>query len=582
MGVESMAGPTNGDTLEWLKSLSGEKYSESNLEAAKTFLGFVGDRKMFASWREKFLNKHKSVRQESHRRLMKMCGGGGKHGNIPPKEFIPHNLLVEAGKCGKCDETFESNSDLKIHILNEHQADVKKAYANESWEMIEVDEKYVEWLKKSSLTMETNEAVKMEQLKETNKFLTEKINAQNRNAYIKVKEIGSINEMKREVFKTNEDGTIKTTVVTQQFLDVTTRKRKSTDGNPDQKKSTNTVKNQSKNVENVIRHVAGEGLENQAGLVAKYLDKKGIEFAAAVTLQSKQLKENRKFTPEQTAAITSNMPDSAMDKIRTVHNNIFGSNPYASRHQVEKVRKEILAVDREDWEANEHDLYIHKQGNSVNQKKKTCVLSVKNLKAYIQKIAESEKDNLSNLKDMDELMVCYDGDGGGGRFVCEFAFLNNNDRKIKIHPMLIYEGTDTRPNLEVTLGKLTSQIKKLEGEIINVDGRNLKIHQFGIFYLSALNTILGKQGHSATFFDAWTDVRLSHIRNHSGETHTPDNCKDINFLSLEDLDKYYTHHSVETLASSTAAQFGSVVANNLLPLSDIFHYIPPVIIFGKK
>ena len=90
---------------------------------------------------------------------MKMCGGGGKHGNIPPKEFIPHNLLVEAGKCGKCDETFESNSDLKIHILNEHKADVKKACANEAGEMIEVDDKYVDWLKKSSLTMETNEAV---------------------------------------------------------------------------------------------------------------------------------------------------------------------------------------------------------------------------------------------------------------------------------------------------------------------------------------------------------------------------------------------------------------------------------------
>ena len=61
--------------------------------------------------------------------------------------------------------------------------------------------------------------------------MTEKINAQNRNAYIKVKEIGGINEMKREVFKTNEDGTIKTTVVTQQFLDVTTRKRIKTDFN---------------------------------------------------------------------------------------------------------------------------------------------------------------------------------------------------------------------------------------------------------------------------------------------------------------------------------------------------------------
>ena len=369
-------GPTNGETLVWLKSLSSEKYSESNLEAAKTFFGFVGDRKMFASWREKFLNKHKSVRQEAHKRLRKMCGGTGKDFNIPPKEFIPHSLLVGMGKCGKCDDTFESKSDVKSHILEEHKADVKKAYANEAWEMVAVDEKYVEWLKKISLSKETNESVKMEQLKETNKFLTERINAQNRNAYIMVKEIDCINEMKREVFKTNEDGTIKTTVVTQQFLDVTTRKRKSTDGNPDQKKRTNTVKNQSKNVENVIRHVAGEGLESQAGLVAKYLDKKGIEFAAAVTKQSKQLKENQKFTPKQTAAITSNMPDSAMDKMRTVHNNIFGSNPYASRHQVEKVRKEILAVDREDWEANDHDLYIHKQGNSVSQKKRKHVFLV--------------------------------------------------------------------------------------------------------------------------------------------------------------------------------------------------------------
>ena len=63
-----------------------------------------------------------------------------------------------------------------------------------------------------------------------------------------------------------------------------------------------------------------------------------------------------------------------MDKMRTIHNNVFGSNPYASRHQVEKVRKEILVVNREDWEANDHDLYMHKQGNSVNQKRKPVFL----------------------------------------------------------------------------------------------------------------------------------------------------------------------------------------------------------------
>ena len=60
-----------------------------------------------------------------------------------------------------------------------------------------------------------------------------------------------------------------------------------------------------KRVENVIRHLAGERSESQAGLVAKYLDKKGPEFTAAVSQHSKQLRENRKFTPEQTAALTA-------------------------------------------------------------------------------------------------------------------------------------------------------------------------------------------------------------------------------------------------------------------------------------
>ena len=147
-----------------------------------------------------------------------------------------------------------------------------------------------------------------------------------------------------------------------------------------------------------------------------------------------------------------------------MHNKILGSNPYASRHQVEKVEKNILTINRDDWDSEYHDLYIHKTGNNVNEKKKTCVFSVKELRSYIQKNAEAERENLAHLKDLDELEICYDGYGGGGRFVCEFAFINNIDRKITLHPFLIYEGTDCRENLEVTLGKLTPQFKQIEGE----------------------------------------------------------------------------------------------------------------------
>jgi hypothetical protein len=60
-------------------------------------------------------------------------------------------------------------------------------------------------------------------------------------------------------------------------------------------------------------------------------------------------------------------------------------------------------------------------------------------------------------------------------------------------------------------------------------------------------------------------------------THSPQNCKDIHFISLQDLDKHYTHHSVENGPKrATGKYFGSVIADNLVPLKDIFRYIPPL------
>ena len=98
-----------------------------------------------------------------------------------------------------------------------------------------------------------------------------------------------------------------------------------------------------------------------------------------------------------------------------------------------------------------------------------------------------------------------------------------------------------------------------------------------MFDLCALNCILGKQNHSATFFDAWTVCRTDHIRNHNKNIHTPQSCKEVNFLSLETLDNFYTRHSIESIPTrATGLHFGNVIASNLLPLRDIFHYIPPL------
>ena len=69
----------------------------------------------------------------------------------------------------------------------------------------------------------------------------------------------------------------------------------------------------------------------------------------------------------------------------------------------------------------------------------------------------------------------------------------------------------------------------------------------------------GKQGSSASFFDPWTNVKLDHIRNHSGKEHTSEACKDITFIEMKSMDKHFTHHAVEAgNMRKTGKFFGSV------------------------
>ena len=204
--------------------------------------------------REKFSIELKSVRQKIQRRLMKMCGGSGKNATIPPREYIPHSFVVDDIKCGKCLKIYETGNDVKMHVLDEHKRGVKKAFAMEALEMVALDQNYMEWLEESALSLETNE-----QIKQANRILM--TNSKNRNDYIKIKEENGVHEMQRQVLTANADGTIRTSVVTQQFVEVTTRKRKYTD-NVDTEQQTNTIEKreerQCKWVEKVIRHVLSE------------------------------------------------------------------------------------------------------------------------------------------------------------------------------------------------------------------------------------------------------------------------------------------------------------------------------------
>ena len=232
---------------------------------------------------------------------------------------------------------------------------------------------------------------------------------------------------------------------------------------------------------------------------------------------------------------------------------------------------------RGDWTTSYHKLYTHKQGNNKRNQKETCVFKVTNVSDYIGKLCNADSEQFSELKDGDFLDVCIDLDAGGGRVVAEYAILNQDDRKIKLHPILIYEGTDVRENLEITIGTMSEQIKDLEGSIIEINGKKLVVKVFGVFDLCALNSLIGKQNHSATYFDAWTNCTLAHIRNHKKRKHSQKDCKDVTFVTMDYLVNQITNHSVETgPESKTGKHFGSVVGENLIPLKNIFHYITPL------
>ena len=90
-----------------------------------------------------------------------------------------------------------------------------------------------------------------------------------------------------------------------------------------------------------------------------------------------------------------------------------------------------------------------------------------------------------------ELPVCFDADAGGGRFLAIFGFLNRTDFDVKLHPFLLYEGSDSRMNMEMTLGKYSEEIAKLEGKQVLINGGPLPPLLVGwVFPLAPSGTVL--------------------------------------------------------------------------------------------
>ena len=146
----------------------------------------------------------------------------------------------------------------------------------------------------------------------------------------------------------------------------------------------------------------------------------------------------------------------------------------------------------------------------------------------------------------------------------------------------MFKGSDSRKNLELTFGTFTEEIRNLEGKEVMLKNEAVKIKLYGLFDLCALNCIVGKQNHSASFPCAWTNVSKEHLQseNHTGNDHTEKDCKDVRFLSIQEYETNLTHHLVRQegkSVSKSGKEAGSIIATNLCPLKDMSTYIPPLL-----
>ena len=558
-GIETNPGPANpsiGDTLAWLDDLHKDgKVTEEKLKSeAQIFFSheIVEDKKGVKKKFSDLVLRRKKQILTMQRELQIQLSGKGKHGEIAPDDFFPD-----------IDDQKERNS----MFTKMCRADAKDS------------EEYKKWLEE-----------RFDSRVGFNEQKTKAAGGESESGGFKlVRERSSgcniFDTAKTSTFE-NSDGTVSSVVLKETWAKVTIRpKRKSIDDNG------MTCSGQSKRaraVSDILDHYSEQSPLAKAQIVSKIIDREGADFGKDVFKKSKVLQTTNQLDAEQTASLITLTRSSEYlwRQSRTAFNKELGFSPISSQRKVDKFRDSVMPVRREDWNFLKKNIYKNKQGKNREIPSETIVLLVKDLTAYVTSMAENEKSQLDLT--FGELPVCFDADGGGGRFVATFAFLNRIDGEIKLHPFTLYEGSDNRKNMEMTMGNYTEDIKNMEGKQILINGKSIKLKLFCLFDLCALNNIIGKQNHSSRFPCAWTNVTKDHLHtdNHNQIAHTKDTCKEIRFLDMKaDYETNFTHHAVkkgDKNMAKSGKDFGSIVGTNLFPLANVFRYIPPLMHLGKS
>ena len=372
------------------------------------------------------------------------------------------------------------------------------------------------------------------------------------------------------------------------YINVTTKnpyKRKSNTESegPQPKLTPETLRVRSKKVLETIEVISNNAVE-AAVITAKVVDKKNEEeeFRETFKKSSHSYKERNSLTVEEAAdeVATTHMSRRALRK-RITGLKKHGKNIYPSEKKVMNECENRTPINTNDYKKDTKLICKNKQGNKKACVEETAVTMVKDVKQFVAKVIKTEAEFLTDEEKVD---IAVSVDAGGKRVVSEVTIVNRSDKKVKPHIMVLFEGTDNYHNLSITLGELRDGIKELNGSEIFVNNKTLKINIKTVLDGSALSTIMGKQGASATSPCVWTDVTREHLTNHTGRDHTPKDCPDIKFLTKEDYRENLKNNAIDVTNKGIeqgrdamkvrGAKHGNVVGTAIIDLNDPLDNVP--------
>ena len=105
--------------------------------------------------------------------------------------------------------------------------------------------------------------------------------AQSQEAYVKVSQKGSIMETRRETITQNKDGTIKRSILTEQFANVTIRNHEDVENdNPNHPKKRK--RHQIQGFNDILEHMSGGNVEIKSSNLSSFIDTQGADVALTV------------------------------------------------------------------------------------------------------------------------------------------------------------------------------------------------------------------------------------------------------------------------------------------------------------